>query len=911
FTIPYLKAEPSLLAIDWSPKILGIDRADFESRAISNRSISALDLNRKLTKRTTAAIYFPVLFSASIQKSIDPLGFDHYSDNLRKEAMDKAARSGHPTATRPFELFRVASKPDTSDFLVTIPVYSSLSDDNYLIPSAEALPIRGFIVGVFRFSDLVKHALYELEPLGLNIKFTYDAARTGQDESFLYLSRLETRSPEDFSLDSNVAMHHKTTIKVVDQSWLLEFIPTEQYLKLASSSFPETILVFSALLSLITSLGIYFLGRKNNELLLSNEYKRLTLAEKDKLQSEIEHTKGQLEAFIEHAPAAVAMFDREMRYLFCSNRWINDFSLKHIQFVGHKYFEVTTQSIKHWKEAHDCCLAGEVNRNDKDQILRPNGDFAIIKWEARPWLYQDGRIGTSVIFAEEITHQEEILEKLRSAQSKAEVASETKAAFLANMSHEIRTPLTAIIGFAETLLDEAVNELERMNLGHTIIRNAHHLLELVNNILDFSKIEAGCVEITKDRCDLFEIGAFIDDSLHKKAIDKGLSFAIEYDFPLPRFFEGDSLRVKQILLNLCSNAIKFTESGTVTLVVHFESKIDRLIFKIIDTGIGLSDEQQERLFQSFSQGEASTTKRYGGTGLGLAISRELARKMGGDVKVESAPKQGSIFTFSLACVREPTSELVEEVPLGTLPLEPESSLMKLSARVLVADDGNDNRTLLKYLLTKIGCSVELVENGQQAISATEKSKFDLVVIDMQMPVVDGYTAVQTIRKSDASIPIVACTADASRDNLTRCHKIGCNEVLFKPFKRDTLFGVLRKCLTNTQSKSKEVEFNEKEFQDQLLRVRQSFLSKLPARINAIKDAANSGDNVTAAQIAHRIAGAAMFGLTELAEAAHQIDKNATRRVAYTTELSLLEGISEKLLESDSAQNIEENKGDTP
>jgi len=480
----------------------------------------------------------------------------------------------------------------------------------------------------------------------------------------------------------------------------------------------------------------------------------------------------------------------------------------------------------------------------------------------------------------EINEERSIANKeLKIARESAEQATQAKSEFLANMSHEIRTPLTAIIGFSEKLSDDTIEFFERTDAAKTITRNAEHLLELINDILDFSKIEAEKLEVEKIDCNLADVLAFLRSSLQPRANNKGLAFGVEFEFPVPRVIKTDPLRLKQILLNLVSNAIKFTETGGVKLHISFDKAISKLSFAVIDTGIGLTTEESTKLFAAFSQADSSTTKRFGGTGLGLVISKRLANLLGGDIILESKSGRGS--TFTLICDTGPISEdnLTNEIHEEEHHVAAQLDAWRFDANVLIADDGVDNQRLLSYLLKKVGCKVVVAENGLVALNLIHEEDFDLVLMDMQMPVMDGYTATAKIRQAGYVNPIIGCTADASIKNADLCRKVGCTDLVIKPFKSTTLFSALQRCISSLpkESKNKASEtlistFDEKDHE--FLKIRAIFLAGLRTRIEAIMSACHENDLQKIAELAHKISGATMFGFPEIAKAASQLERRA-------------------------------------
>lgn len=409
-----------------------------------------------------------------------------------------------------------------------------------------------------------------------------------------------------------------------------------------------------------------------------------------------------------------------------------------------------------------------------------------------------------------------LVAELNEARHLAEEGTRAKSDFLAKMSHEIRTPMTAVLGYADLLLEQTTGTPALQEPLRTIKRNGEFLLEIINDILDLSKIEAGKLEIERVRCSPRQIAADVVGLMQIRAKEKGVKLLLEPPVAFPPFVESDPTRLRQMLLNLVSNAIKFTENGRVTLNLKYEpsstptgGRSGTMSLTVSDTGIGITDAQLAKLFLPFTQADASTARQFGGTGLGLTICKRFAELMGGDILAESTEGEGSVFTIQLPVLALPAAEPLEARPMvPTLPLrEPlvaaktpiSLSVAGRPCRILVAEDGPDNQKLLQFMLKKAGAHVTLVENGQLAVDAVEaaiaaQQPFDLVLMDMSMPVLDGYGASQQLRDRGHRLPIVALTAHAMSGDREKCLAAGCSDYATKPLNREVLLATLARCM---------------------------------------------------------------------------------------------------------------------
>ena len=467
----------------------------------------------------------------------------------------------------------------------------------------------------------------------------------------------------------------------------------------------------------------------------------------------------------------------------------------------------------------------------------------------------------------EIQQREKIQQQLYDNQKKLEAtrdqaieASKFKSDFLANMSHEIRTPLTAIIGFAESSLDINQTLDERLEATNIIINSGNHLLNIINDILDLSKIEAAKLDVDKSEFSLIKLLWDIESLVKLHADNKGLEFKIIKNFPLPEKMISDSLRIKQVIINLCSNAIKFTEHGYIHVYISFSLLHKKLYFEVVDTGIGLTDEQIDKIFNAFMQADSSTTRKYGGTGLGLSLSKQLTEKLGGEISVKSTYGSGSRFTASFATGSLDNIKIIKnpiELPHENFRKPTVQLHNKLKGSILLAEDNYNNQRLVTLYLKRMGSNVDvtIVDNGRSAVERALEREFDLIFMDMQMPIMGGLLATITLRKKGCTKPIVALTANAMKEDVEKCLKAGCDEFITKPIDRKLFYSTVSKYLEPDAEIDNSPIYPDLDHDDlDLTDVIQEFLVELPKKINTIKQLQQQNDTTRLLEQTHQLKG---------------------------------------------------------
>ncbi len=456
-------------------------------------------------------------------------------------------------------------------------------------------------------------------------------------------------------------------------------------------------------------------------------------------------------------------------------------------------------------------------------------------------------------------------------------ANRFKSEFLANMSHEIRTPLTAIMGYSESYFDDGQSRETRDSSVKTIYHNGEYLLTLVNDILDLSKIEAGKLTLEEAPCELFALLEQINKMQLVLAGNKGLSFNIHYHFPLPQWIITDSVRLKQILINLSSNAIKFTETGQIDLDINYQQ--NQIHFKISDTGIGMDQQACSKLFSAYHQTSKRHTRLYGGTGLGLYISKQLIEKLGGNIDVKSQLNKGSSFSFFIQAKQKHETHLLDFFPT---PNEQEVKTTKaaFSGRVLLADDHDDNRRYINHKLTKLGFIVDQVQDGQQAINKNAENRYVLIFMDIEMPVKNGEQAAKEIKSQLSPPPIIALTANSMKHEISKYLHTYFDAHIAKPIQHEQFIATIRTYFKNQSTSttgSTAIMFDDDDAlfslnSEAYKRLVADYVASLPCEIEMLKHAKSARNWEKLAKVAHGLKGSAgNFGFPEVTNKAGHLE----------------------------------------
>ncbi|WP_426113470.1 ATP-binding protein [Massilia sp. PWRC2] len=473
-----------------------------------------------------------------------------------------------------------------------------------------------------------------------------------------------------------------------------------------------------------------------------------------------------------------------------------------------------------------------------------------------------------------LKRREHDMEEMRDLKAVAEAANRAKSAFLAMMSHEIRTPLTAIIGFAD-MLGRDGPAAQRRDSAAVIARNGHHLLTIINDILDISKIEAGRLQFEQLPFAPLEVANSVAAIMAGQAAGKGIDFRLEVTTPLPALVLGDPTRLRQILFNLCGNAVKFTEHGSVQLALAYDVASERLLCRVTDSGIGMSADQLALLFQPFTQADSAVARKYGGTGLGLYLVEQLALRMGGAVRVSSTPGRGSVFEVDMQAHCAPGAGWVEATASPPATAAATAAAPRLHGHLLLAEDSVDNRRLLGAFLDSLGLSHEAVDNGAHALELGSAKHFDLILMDIRMPVLDGLKATEALRARAVDTPIIALTANLMQEDLARYAAAGFDRSIGKPIDFAALGAAIASLLGQASPALPAAPAGHAGMDAALAEIRADFTGSLPARLAQLAALLDTGALAEAAELAHQLRGAGgSFGYPALSRVARLVETAA-------------------------------------
>jgi PAS domain S-box-containing protein len=553
----------------------------------------------------------------------------------------------------------------------------------------------------------------------------------------------------------------------------------------------------------ISSSGnIIWVKQNTSSILLNNKEEVYLLVSEDETKEKealilLQKQQTELMLFVASSPIRMAMLDRDCNYLAASELWCRANNLDFDFIIGKNHYSLIKNMKNEWIEANNNCLEfGTIIKNDGEEYTKLDGSKGILKWEIKPWYTIENTIGGIILFTDDITDRKQFETNLKAAKENAETTLRMKRRFISTMSHEIRTPLNGIVGLSNLLLMDNSNQKIESELT-SLKYAAENLQALINDILDYSKIEAEKVELECISFNLYELIKEIIFINELKIRNKKVRIKFHLDHEIPLILMGDPHRLGQVFNNLISNALKFTPEGYVDININL-TKIEEeavvLKVEVNDTGIGIPENKLSSIFEVFTQADSDTTRKYGGTGLGLSISQKIIELMGSKIVVKSKVNEFTAFSFFIKLKKV----IVSNENSSNATIIQNQILTFKNKSVLVVEDDSLNQLVISKFLEKWHIKCDIAKNGFEGISMHKSNEYDLILMDIQMPELDGYGATRVIRnlkpERKKNIPIIALTAGVISEEKTQMIKVGMNDYLTKPFKPIELNQILQKYL---------------------------------------------------------------------------------------------------------------------
>ena len=795
FTREFLKKDDTL-AIEWVPRV-SLDQRQQHERLLQSQlkhpyMITEKNSEQKLVAAGNRDFYFPIAFLNSAEDQQNSIGYDLGSEPVNLTAMKLARDRGTFIASK---ILPPTQTQNSTTFLLFNPYYGKGKTPDTL--PARKKQLQAFFVVWLSVDAMVQEALSSIKSHGLNIYF-YDISNPGKKVPlYTHISRsirhAENLHPSNSSIRRKRVsstylsyIEYSSTINFAGKTWQIDYIPVEKFYATNTRWYALFILGLGILFTLFTSILMNILHRRNRQAEQWNKIKSEQLIHIQAAQNTmldamadgliIINKKGRIEAFNKAAEKMFGYSSYDIIGASINKLMPVEFARHHDSYIQQSSLESNTTNIESRREIYG---------------MHKNGSTFPISLSIKG-MNVDGKIKYTGILRD-ISEQVKAKQELISAKEQAEVAAQAKSDFMATMSHEIRTPMNGILGMLQILEDSHLDSEQREQV--TIIENsARALLAIINDILDFSKVEAGKLELVPEPGNLKEIANDTFALLKSKADEKELQLQIDFDKNCPAYVLIDSGRLRQILLNLVGNAIKFTQQGSVTIQIkqqHRDSNNVSLYFSVTDTGIGIPEASQSTLFDSFTQVDSSIQRQFGGTGLGLAICKQLISLMGGKIGVDSTAGKGTSIWFNL------------DLPICDAPIteqtKTDNSNFTFNGKILLVEDNLVNQKVMSAMLAKLDIDFDHAENGEVAVKKWAEGNYALILMDCQMPVMDGFEATRIIRENEAQknqtpVPIIALTANVLESDKKRCQEVGMNAHLAKPVVLNILQNTLQRWL---------------------------------------------------------------------------------------------------------------------
>ncbi len=791
FTRPIFSEHNDINALSWNPVVTPKQRAAFEARfgrenAVADFRIVERDTSQRLVTAKPRDWYVAVGYIAPLASNYKALGYDIASNPDRLSTISEAMRTRQMTATPPVRL--IQDSGEHAGLLLLQPVYGRQA-------AANDMPL-GFAVGVFKIEEMLIQQTDKYLPAHLGFSLEDLAAEAS--------NRLIYRNREPLAVGQQF-ISWKRTLNFAGRAWQISLYPTTEFLTNERSLFAWSVLATGLIVA--SMLQAMLLGISGRALAIQRRVDQQTqeiVHQAAVLQDNQQHLQREKEKYqiLMHASGdGIHILDLEGHVVEANQKFCDLLGYQHHEIIGmhlskwEAFFDPEQMAAK-FKQNFDAENVFETRHRCKDgKVIDVEVSAKAIEIDNQWLLWNSSR---------DIGERKRLQQALTLAKETAEHAAELKSRFLANMSHEIRTPMSGIIGLTQLSLEQNMHP-ELRDYLEKILLSAQTLLGILNDILDLSKIEAGRMIVERAPFDLRVVLTAVHNLFGARASENGLQFEIVIADDVPHRLVGDALRLQQILINLISNAIKFTPQGFVRVsatALSYKAGQAKIGFKVTDSGIGIESQMLEKLFKPFSQLDDSISRRFGGTGLGLNISRDLLKLMGGNIDVVSQPGLGSCFSFFLwfdidSSVADNIISKAETKQVGQLNTVFKDNNRPLAGmRILVAEDNAINQLVIGKFLTMMGIEFALAANGEKALDALETGAFDAVLMDVGMPVMDGREATRRIRAIEKwrDLPIIALSAGITEQERNQCLSCGMNDFIGKPIDPVVFVETLRKYL---------------------------------------------------------------------------------------------------------------------
>ncbi len=764
-------------ALEFSQVVTNSQRKAFEAsirqEGFSHFYITERDKNKNMLTAAQRDRYVVVNFIEPMKGNEKVFGFDTFSDESRKQTFNQAIDSGKLTLTSKLSL--VQERGTQSGVLAILPVYRNDVPHNTV--DAKRANIQGFIVGVFRIGDMIDSALNEIKHENLAIQL-YDNSSDAESDVLYETQEMSART-------SNLT--NSFMMKLGDRFWKMKLSATKAYLdrhdELSAdhihANYSWHVLLMGLIItSLIGSATLIITGRK---MLLEDLIKIRT--------AELAKSEENFRTMADATPVLIWQSDSDAMCFWFNQVWLDFVGRSLEEEIGEGWMDgVHPEDVDHFFDIYHINFNLRLPIRMEYRLKHHSGDYRWILDTGIPRFNTlgdfEGYIGSCI----DITEFKQTQQLMNEAKEAAEVLAQSKTDFLANMSHEIRTPMNAIIGLSQLALNLPANR--QSDYLEKILGASETLLDILNDILDFSKLDSNAIKMEHATFNLDDLLSNLHNLFSVTAKQKNIQFSVEIDPRIHRELMGDALRLQQVLTNLLNNSLKFTQIGRVQLIVTLASQEKEklaLTFSVVDTGIGMTGAQQKGLFQAFSQADTSISRRFGGSGLGLVISQKFTQLMGGEIACQSTPDVGSEFSFTVPFDIAKSAKSAD----ASSPSPPKKTLAQRLAeaakslenvRVLLVEDTPLNQQVASEFLRNAKLEVTVADNGQEALALLEHHTFEVILMDIQMPVMDGLEATKNIRENPtlSHLPIIAMSAGVTLDEQEKCQAVGMSDFIPKP-----------------------------------------------------------------------------------------------------------------------------------